>query len=100
MKSRTEKLFAEEKESIHKALKRALKISNICITVDIWTDEIRHLSYLGAVCHYLDRDEVTKKHTLCTKAIALKVLDAEDDKTAENAHEAVMHVLMDYDLYH
>lgn len=49
--------------------------------------------------HYLDRDEVSKKHTLCTKAIALKAMDAEDNKIAENAHEAVMHVLMDYDFY-
>lgn len=97
-KAETQKIFAEEKEKLAKKLQIAVKSSNICITLDIWTDTIRHLDYLGAVVHYLQFDD-NKKHTLVTKAMALKVKDAEDDKNAENVHHMVMGILADYDLY-
>lgn len=97
-KAETQKIFAEEKEKLAKKLQIAVKSSNICITLDIWTDTIRHLDYLGAVIHYLQFD-ANKKHTLVTKAMALKVKDAEDDKNAENVHHMVMGILADYDLY-
>lgn len=90
--------FNEEKEKLAKELKAAVVNSIICITVDMWGDKIRHLNYLGAVMHYLLRNE-NGKHTLCTKAMALKVMDAEDEKSAENVHQMVLSVLVEYDLY-
>lgn len=79
-------------------MKAAINYSTLCITVDMWDDKIRHLKYLGAVAHYLKTQE-DGKHTLCTKAIALKVMDAEDEKTANNVHQIIISVLMEYDLY-
>lgn len=79
-------------------MKDAMVYSTLCITVDMWGDKIRHLNYVGAVAHYLKCNE-NKKHTLCTKALALKVMDSEEEKSAENVHQMILSILIEYDLY-
>lgn len=76
-----------------------MEFSRLCVTLDIWSDKIRHLHYLGATCHYLDRNIENGNLQLHSKAMSLKVLDAEDEKNAENVHAAVINVMLEYDLY-
>lgn len=64
----------------------------------MWDDKLRHLNYMGAVAHYLKLDE-NANQILCTKAMALRVLDSEDEKSADNAHQMIIDIIMDYDLY-
>lgn len=55
------------------------------------------MKYIGATVHYLKN--VSGKYELNTKAMSLKVLDSEEEKTAEYVHRLAMDVLFEYDIY-
>lgn len=98
VRNETHRLFVEKKEKLLVELKAAIQFSTVCIAVDMWHDSIRHLNYLGAMVHFVTQDK-EKNYKLCAKAMALKVMDAEDDKNAENIHRDVIDIVSQYDLF-
>lgn len=67
--------------------------------VDLWQDKLRKIHYLGITCHYLTKHSETQKLNLQSRALELRALDAELPKDADRLHDAVVDILMDYDIY-
>lgn len=65
-------------------LKEAVEYSKICTATDMWTDKIRHLKYVGATVRYSKMEE-DGNLVMTTKALSLKVMDAEEEKNADSS---------------
>lgn len=61
--------YDEIKQSIALELADALNFSKIAIGLDIWTDKIKNMNYLGVTTHYVRRNPETKRLELQSKVL-------------------------------
>lgn len=86
------------REEIAMELKSAINTSKIGISVDLWSDKFRNISYLGVVAHYILYDDETKMPNLVSCVLKLEEMDAKISKTADVIHEHLVLILNEYDL--
>lgn len=79
------------------ALQEAVKLSVICIAVDMWQDDVNKIHYLGMNVHFLEREN-NNKLVLKSNVMALRSFDAEERKTGNNVHRATMAIIHEYEL--
>lgn len=91
--------YSNLKEKIALEIKEAFKFSGVAVCLDLWQDKLRKIHYLGATCHYLQRDNETQKLKLHSRVLQLVALDAELPKEATRLYDAVVEILMNYDIY-
>lgn len=63
------------------------------ICLDIWTDRVRKISYLGVTVHYVDANFV-----LHSRVIDNKPLPSEQSKTGQFLHDQMKSILNEYDI--
>lgn len=86
------------RQQITKRLHIALDKTSVSCTIDIWTDKIRHLSYLGCTAHFAEVEE-NGTITLQRKMLGLKPFDARDIKNDKTVRELLWSILREFDLY-
>lgn len=84
------------RDIIKLSLKNIIKtVGVIGCTVDLWSDDYAHLSYIGAVVHFI---EVNENNIECKKFIIyLNTIDAVS-KTAEAIRTKITNIFNDYEL--
>lgn len=93
-----EKEYDAMKECMAIEMKHAVESGKIGISVDLWSDKFRNISYLGMVAHYILWNEETKTANLSSCVLKLQEMDAHTPKTANVVHEQVISVLNEFDL--
>lgn len=78
-------------------LDAALSKTSLSCTTDVWSDKIRHVSYLGVTAHFADVDEVGNIR-LHTKMLGLKPFDSEKKKDGKAINKVLRSILDEYDL--
>lgn len=86
------------RENLIKRLHTALDKTSVSCTLDIWTDKIRHLSYLGCMSHFAEVDN-NGTITLQRKMLGLKPFDAREVKNDKTIRELLWSILREFDLY-
>lgn len=69
------------------------ELKSIPMTADIWTDNQKHMSYLGLTAHFYDDEG-----NLCDQLIALRVLDVGTVKDNVYVRKVIEEILDDYGL--
>lgn len=79
-------------------MKEAMKSGKIGISLDLWSDKFRNVTYMGSMAHYITYNEEEKKPQLVTRLLALTELDAEEAKTADFLHNHIVGMFHEFDL--
>lgn len=86
------------REQLTQRLHIALDKTSVSCTIDIWTDKIRHFSYLGCTVHFAEVDE-NGTITLKSKMLGIKPFDAGETKNHQIIRELLWSILREFDLY-
>lgn len=78
-------------------LHTALHKTSLSCTTDVWTDKIRHVSFLGVTAHFADIDE-NGNIRLNSKMLGLDPFDPEDAKNGKTINKLLKNILEQYDL--
>lgn len=79
-------------------LHKALDETSLSCTLDVWTDKIRHISYLGVIAHFTNINE-DGTISLHRKMLGLRPFNADDKKDGKLIKEMLWSVLREYNLY-
>lgn len=87
----------QKRKELIKQLHTAIENTSLSCTTDVWTDKIRHISYLGVTAHFveLDKDE---NLSMQTKFLGLSYFDAEDIKDGPTINEKLKSILDVFEL--
>lgn len=86
------------KEEVAQEIKVAMETGKIGISLDLWSDKFRNVTYMGSMAHYIIFNEDGKKPQLVTRLLKLQEMDSEEAKTADFLHNQMIAMLHEYDL--
>lgn len=84
-------------ERLKEQLRMAMEKTSLACTADVWTDKVRHISYLGVTAHFAELNEEGKIR-LQTKLLGLKSFDAEEKKDGKVVKRMLRCILSDFNL--
>lgn len=79
-------------------LHKALDETSLSCILDVWTDKIRHISYLGVVAHFTNIKE-DGTISLQRKMLGLRPFNADDKKDGDVIKGMLWSILKEYNLY-